>query len=376
MRRSIILAGCLAGLTLLAYRSAQTPKKQVRLLDTARVALRYHWKLIDGMSFRWASERNLLVIPYQFEKPVLLHDILTGEEKPLPALTLSLQNPSGGRLLDWSASPPHWAMSATIGSRPDYFQSIHVCNLDSKQQVEWQAPAHCNQASFHWMADNRHWLSLEENPATGNYTRALLGDMQTPRTLTEIPLSDDSPFNQLDHSMNCAVSPQRILSIPGRFYQSNHPAGHLVTLYKISIDGKTVTASLKTIALPERAGMREVAFSADGTKIAWRLRSVFHTPYSTLQPAGIPAALKTASTWREGPARATNSIWISDGEGGHMREIGYIDVPLRENDLDPAIPEPLWTDGGTDEPGSLEWLPGDKYLSLWIKDELYRFPAV
>jgi hypothetical protein len=222
--------------------------------------------------------------------------------------------------------------------------------------------------------DNQHWMALEKDRKTGKYIRAILADVKTPGTVREFTLAPDNPFNQINHSIDCAVSPERILSLPGRFYQINHHHSPLVTVFEIRFQGDQVVAKEHPITLPAGTAIREVEFSEDGQQIAWRLRRVYQPPYNTLHPLNMPPSLAMLSTRKKSAtARATNSIWISDSQGMNMHEAGYIDVPLRDNDLDPAISEPHWLDSGTDEPGGLQWLPDGKHLCLWIKNEMYFF---
>ena len=37
-----------------------TPEKVPQLLDTAKIAVHYHWHVIDGTTFQWISDRHLL----------------------------------------------------------------------------------------------------------------------------------------------------------------------------------------------------------------------------------------------------------------------------------------------------------------------------
>lgn len=372
MRKRFLFSLCLCGLTSGIWTTAQIAMPpHRRLLDNARIVVRHQWQAVDGTSFQWASHRHLLIVPYQMAQPIKQRDVLTGRETLLPQLTQRLRHAPGGSLLHWSPDPAHWSLSITR-SPSENSPVLYAFTLDGKQQISWSLPKSFRPAQFYWMHDNRHWLALQEDSSTGNYTRVLLGDRLDPKMLQDMVLPADSPFNQLNHSIGCVVSPERILSVPGRFYQVYRPQGRSLTLYEIRIHGKTVTTKQHQVILPKGAGLREVAFSADGRQIAWRLRSVYRPPYATLPPARIPAALKEAATWKEGAARAVNSIWLSDGQGRNLREIGFIDVPLRQSDLNPAVDEPRWTDGGTDEPGRLQWLPDGKSLSLWIENEMYR----
>jgi hypothetical protein len=191
-----------------------------------------------------------------------------------------------------------------------------------------------------WMPDSRHFTCIYER---AGYS----GEAVTFSCLLGVPVSrvglvaPPPPGNRIDdYTVPFIATPT--LAISDSFavhwdHEEHVSKVGVLKIYRWPLRGAESQPQFSTVKLPRGVQICARSYSPDCSRIAW----AFRYPYP-----GTPN---------------TDSLWVSNFDGSHMRKIGVV----------PYDPSHWWVSVIDD----LDWSPDGKYISFIYKDALYFVPA-
>lgn len=266
-------------------------------------------------------------------------DTISGSKTPVPHFTAILGRQTVSGPFGVSLSPDgNWLLWHSFSNGPQSRPIWIAAALDGSRVVTWPRDGAVAFPKIAWMQDNRHWLEVQNGEelrqATGFKARVLFYSLDKPGVKT-------LPLQVPDWVSGCWFTPK----------------GHLVVA---SLVGGAGTDDVYDFAFPAPQPVRKVtlslpatdvtecALSPQGDRFAWQLYKVHLSPRANLAERAVSLLLRRQTAY-------THSIWVSDLDGGNLRQI----TPETER-------------AG---PAYIHWTPDGKSIGYRYSDALWIVPA-
>ncbi len=319
------------------------------LLDLARPVVDCsNWY---GPSF-WISTREMAG-PKQGDESgltALAFDVETGAQRPLPELVAALNRVEAG-CNRFSSPDGRWILIDHLNNKP-YYDAV---STDGSRHVRWPKLESETSAggNIPWFADSKRWVYIFSSSAgftSNDGVKAVIRCLKDPTSRKEIPWpkpGNESGFEQI------ATGLHDDLVITSTIF-AKRPSTIRVTWHKRDL----IRGTLERLNLPAAGGeeVLSVAASPGGRRLAWL---VWH------KQSPKPKWLSRFLHLFRSSEKDCESLWITDEDGGHQREIG-------------RVPVDVFTDSGhgfttamPNGPGELNWSPDGRRMSFQFEGRLW-----
>ena len=307
----------------------------------------------DGIGVHWLSNEELLVCRFEGvtgrDRTIYRHNILTGQEKPLPGIIQARNLLQEDTVDDQCVSPDgRWFLCS---SRWD---GCLLAEVEGTRHTLYKSADDDAYRSFWWTADSRYWL--ENYHTNGTASRLILHDIAHPDFQESIPIGN---HGAVFGALEAVISPREGITLQdlyphtdGILIEPPHPGKpHRVTFSRISLDAHAVVLAQYPVDTPQGSSLYATYLSPKRDRIAWIVTTARKNVIQNWLHNYLSLVPRYDQTVKE--------VWVSQLDGSHMHAIGNIMVKPGE-ELD-ALP--------------LQWLPDGKRLSFEYKDALYTVPA-
>lgn len=315
-----------------------------RLTDIATRQPRFR-----GDFYGWLSTAAVLLARPDRDHPrgvLFQHELTSGRELALPALTTLYNQADGGSILQISPDG-QWVLWWTGKSHE---VAIHGARLDGSGHFQVpKAKAEWDNLYLFWMADSRRFVELAM-PEKNRFTRAILRNVEKPEEAEIVPIRESNPLQSA-----CAVAGRDIALAQGDLLISLPCAlsgyGPVEPVLKIGVTA-ILNPSLRADGESPLTAPCKIntfcgaALSARSDRIAWL----------------------TAEVSNRGETRV--ALCVSRLDGSRWTEIGFERTVKPDIGFGEHLEQFL-----SQSPGTLHWLPDGKTLSFFYKGDFYTVPA-